>query len=177
MNDSSKQPKAKHSQLEAAIKMGEHGLRVVPIGVGQKFPPIQEWQKQASADQAVFERWFASSKNSGSACPRKGRGTSSGAGFSLAVRGPPNDSGDESSDHRSDDHRASVHPGSHSSSGPRAVTGTERARPRARLGRLRECARASVIALVCGSVGCVRLHWFAAACGCVRVRVLEGGPA
>jgi len=52
--------KAKHSPLEAALQMGENGYRVVPIGAGQKFPPIQEWQKQATDDQQTLERWFAS---------------------------------------------------------------------------------------------------------------------
>ena len=38
--------------------MADHALRVVPIGVGQKHPPIERWQELATSDVEVHESWW-----------------------------------------------------------------------------------------------------------------------
>jgi hypothetical protein len=43
---------------EQARLMAEHALRLVPIGVGQKHPPIERWQEQATSDIDIHESWW-----------------------------------------------------------------------------------------------------------------------
>lgn len=36
----------------------EHGLRVIPIAVGKKHPPVPEWQRAATTDPQIIRSWW-----------------------------------------------------------------------------------------------------------------------
>ncbi len=44
--------------LDVALSYGRHGLSVVPIIPGEKYPPMDEWQHFATTDEDVICRWF-----------------------------------------------------------------------------------------------------------------------
>lgn len=43
---------------EAALSYAAHGLRVLPIKPGEKYPPMTEWQNAATTDTATITSWF-----------------------------------------------------------------------------------------------------------------------
>lgn len=45
--------------LAEALKLAEHGLRVLPIPAGQKAPDLKGWPERATCDPASIERLFA----------------------------------------------------------------------------------------------------------------------
>lgn len=44
--------------LEHAITLAQLGLRVVPIGPGQKYPPLNAWQEAATTDRKTIDNWW-----------------------------------------------------------------------------------------------------------------------
>lgn len=44
--------------LEHALDYARHSLRIVPIGPGQKHPPLPAWQKAATSDPATITAWW-----------------------------------------------------------------------------------------------------------------------
>ena len=53
------------TELEAALAYAEAGFRVVPIGRGQKYPWISQWQDKATSDPATIRKWWESRPDSG----------------------------------------------------------------------------------------------------------------
>ena len=48
---------------EQAKGMAQMGYKLVPIGVGKKYPPIQKWQEEATDDDKTITGWFKSQRN------------------------------------------------------------------------------------------------------------------
>lgn len=58
---------------ESAQLMGDLGLSLVPIGVGQKYPPIQAWQDKATSSAGTHDEWW-------------GNGTGWGIGWKMGLQ-------------------------------------------------------------------------------------------
>lgn len=51
-------PPTQPGPLDAALFYASHGLRVVPIGPGKKYPPMDGWQNVATTDTTVIRSWW-----------------------------------------------------------------------------------------------------------------------
>ena len=51
--------------LEEALRLAALGLRVVPIGAGQKYPWLDQWQRRATDDPVTVRQWWSRRPDSG----------------------------------------------------------------------------------------------------------------
>jgi hypothetical protein len=49
---------SRQQMLDAALQYADLGLRVIPIRVGRKYPPMDSWQNLATSDPTIIRSWW-----------------------------------------------------------------------------------------------------------------------